>query len=68
MRHQRSQLSPQQQLQAARNLSQIVFTQPWFQRAQNIALYLANVERQQAFYEAHTSDDKRVGEDDIQRL
>lgn len=42
MRHQRSQLSPQQQLQAARNLSQIVFTQPWFQRAQNIALYLAN--------------------------
>ncbi len=42
MRHKRAQLSPQQQLQAARALSQIVFTQPWFQRAQNLALYLAN--------------------------
>jgi 5-formyltetrahydrofolate cyclo-ligase len=42
MRKMRNQLSPQQQLQAARNLSQIVFSQPWFQRAHNIALYLAN--------------------------
>ncbi|MFT5592004.1 MAG: 5-formyltetrahydrofolate cyclo-ligase [Oceanicoccus sp.] len=42
MRKMRNQLSPQQQLQAARSLSQIVFTQPWFQRAHNIALYLAN--------------------------
>ena len=42
MRAQRNQLSPQQQLQAARNLSQIVLSQPWFQRAQNLALYLAN--------------------------
>jgi 5-formyltetrahydrofolate cyclo-ligase len=42
MRQQRNQLSPQQQLQAARNLSKIVITQPWFQRIQNIALYLAN--------------------------
>lgn len=42
MRQQRNLLSPQQQLQAARNLSQIVLSQPWFQRVHNIALYLAN--------------------------
>ena len=42
MRQQRNQLSPQQQLQAARDLSKNVLRQPWFQRAQNLALYLAN--------------------------
>lgn len=42
MRAKRNSLSPQQQLQAARQLSQHVLNQPWFQRAKNIAVYLAN--------------------------
>ncbi len=42
MRQQRNLLSPQQQLQAARSLSKLILSQSWFQRAQNIALYLAN--------------------------
>ena len=42
MREQRLLLSPQQQLLAARKLSALLITQPWFQRAQNIAIYLAH--------------------------
>jgi len=42
MREQRNQLSAQQQLQSARELSQVVLGQSWFQRANNIAVYLAN--------------------------
>lgn len=42
MRQLRNQLSPQQQLQAARELSQVILSQPWFQRAKNLAVYLAN--------------------------
>ena len=42
MREQRRQLTPQQQLLSARNISQLLLKQPWFQRAKNIAMYLAN--------------------------
>jgi 5-formyltetrahydrofolate cyclo-ligase len=42
MRNQRNELSPQQQLAAARALSQQLMSLPWFQRAQKIAVYLAN--------------------------
>jgi len=42
MRQQRNALTPQQQLQAARQLSQVVLSQSWFQRAKHIALYFAN--------------------------
>lgn len=42
MREQRLLLSPQQQLVAARKLSALLIAQPWFQRAQNIAIYLAH--------------------------
>lgn len=42
MRQQRTALSAQQQLIAAKDISQIILSQPWFQRAKNIAAYLAN--------------------------
>ncbi len=42
MRALRQQLTPEQQLHAARQLSQVLLSQPWFQRAQNIAVYIAN--------------------------
>jgi 5-formyltetrahydrofolate cyclo-ligase len=42
MRHQRGQLTDQQQLTAAKNLSQNIMSQPWYQRARNIGVYLAN--------------------------
>ena len=42
MRAFRQQLTPEQQLLAARQLSQILMSQPWFQRAKNIAMYIAN--------------------------
>ncbi|MEH6344530.1 MAG: 5-formyltetrahydrofolate cyclo-ligase [Bermanella sp.] len=42
MREQRRQLTPQQQLLSARNLSQLLLKQSWFHRAKNIAMYLAN--------------------------
>lgn len=42
MRAQRNQLSPQQQLAEAKKLSQQLFNLPAMQRAQNIAVYLAN--------------------------
>lgn len=42
MRQQRNALSPQQQLQAAQKMSAILLKQPWFQRANHIAAYLAN--------------------------
>jgi len=41
MRQLRMTLSAQQQLLASRKLSQQLMTQPWFQRAHNIAVYLA---------------------------
>ncbi len=42
MREKRNQLSPQQQLASARKLAQLLLKQSWFQRTNNIALYLAN--------------------------
>ncbi len=42
MREQRMQLSSQQQLLSARKLAQLLLKQSWFQRANNIAMYLAN--------------------------
>ncbi|MEY8205285.1 MAG: 5-formyltetrahydrofolate cyclo-ligase [Bermanella sp.] len=42
MRQLRMSLSPQQQLLASRKLSQLLMSQPWFQRAHNIAIYLAH--------------------------
>ena len=42
MRALRNQLSPQQQLAEAKKLSQLLFSLPAMQRAQNIAVYLAN--------------------------
>ena len=42
MRSQRNQLSDQEQLQAAKGVSQQLLSLPWFQRAQKIAVYLAN--------------------------
>jgi 5-formyltetrahydrofolate cyclo-ligase len=42
MRQQRNQLSDQQQLVAAKSLSQNILSQPWYQRAKNIGIYLAN--------------------------
>lgn len=42
MRHQRQQLTDQQQLQLARQLSQHLFQLPVLQRAHNIGVYIAN--------------------------
>jgi len=42
MRQQRVSLSAQQQLLASRKLSQLLMSQAWFQRARNIAIYLAH--------------------------
>lgn len=42
MRQRRNQLTDQQQLVAAKGLSQQLMSLPWFQRAQNIGVYLAN--------------------------
>lgn len=42
MRDQRNQLTPQLQLDAAKRLSQQILSQTWYQRAQNIGVYLAN--------------------------
>lgn len=42
MRRQRNALTDQMQLEAAKRLSQNVLSQPWYQRAKNIAVYLAN--------------------------
>jgi 5-formyltetrahydrofolate cyclo-ligase len=42
MRNQRNQLTDQQQLVAAKRLSQNILSQPWYQRVQNIGIYLAN--------------------------
>jgi 5-formyltetrahydrofolate cyclo-ligase len=42
MRNKRGQLTDQQQLIAAKNLSQNILAQPWYQRTKNIGIYLAN--------------------------
>jgi 5-formyltetrahydrofolate cyclo-ligase len=42
MRDQRGQLTNQQQLTAAKSLSQNILAQSWYQRAQNIGIYIAN--------------------------
>ena len=42
MREKRVLLSTHQQLASARKISQLLLTQSWFQRAKNIAMYLAN--------------------------
>jgi 5-formyltetrahydrofolate cyclo-ligase len=42
MREQRTSLSAQQQLLASRKLCQVLMSQSWFQRARNIAIYLAH--------------------------
>lgn len=42
MRQQRNAISDQQQLEAAKRLSQQILSQPWYQRANNIGVYLAN--------------------------
>ena len=42
MREQRNQLSDQAQLESAKRLSQQILAQPWYQRAQNIGIYVAN--------------------------
>jgi len=42
MREKRSNLSDQQQLSAAKRLSQNILCQPWYQRTLNIGIYLAN--------------------------
>lgn len=42
MRQQRNALSDQEQLAAAKHISQHILSQSWYQRAQNIGVYLAN--------------------------
>ena len=49
MREQRNQLSDQAQLESAKRLSQQILAQPWYQRAQNIGIYVANHVSYQVF-------------------